>query len=203
MIKVAQEDETVIIECTDSHARLRIIETAFASIKGLHFNGCGYNILIRVIQFKLEDTIFAGAEDRGRALELRMVTAATIVNCTFIHCNEFITYGYGAAIFATQSSFNITNSIFTNNNAIQAGALAITDSFFNIISSTFADNSADFYGAIYVVASSFNIINSTFTSNSADSIGAIFCICILVQCHQHHIYKQQCINSVWWGHGHF
>ena len=101
MIKVAQEDETVIIECTDSHARLRIIETAIASIKGLHFNGCGYNILIWVIQFKLEDTIFAGAEDRGRALELRMVTAATIVNCTFTHCNEFITYGYGAAIFAT------------------------------------------------------------------------------------------------------
>ena len=167
----------IIVECTNSLARFKIIMTTFVSIKGLHFIGCGYNTLARVSQFTLEDTIFQGVEGSGRALELRMVYAADIINSTFTHCSEITTFGYGGTILVTQSSFNLTNCTFISNSALYAGALVIINSFFSIINSTFADNSADYEdGSIYVAASSFSILSSIFTNNRAGLHGGVFFI---------------------------
>ena len=60
MTKDAQENETVFIECTSQSGRFDINETTFASIRGLHFIGCGGNTVTQVDQFVLEDTIFQG-----------------------------------------------------------------------------------------------------------------------------------------------
>ena len=178
MINEAHNNEAlIIVECTNSLARFKIIMTTFVSIKGLHFIGCGYNTLARVSQFTLEDTIFQGVEGSGRALELRMVYAADIINSTFTHCSEITTFGYGGTILVTQSSFNLTNCTFISNSALYAGALVTINSFFSIINSTFADNSADYEdGSIYVAASSFSILSSTFTNNRAGLHGGVFFI---------------------------
>ena len=57
MTKGAQHNETVYVECTSQSGMFVINETTNASIKGLHFIGCGGNTVTQVEQFTLEDTI--------------------------------------------------------------------------------------------------------------------------------------------------
>ena len=65
MTKDIAGNGTVFVECCSQSGRFNISETTFATVKGLHFIGCGGNRVRQVEQFIVEDTIFEGVEGRG------------------------------------------------------------------------------------------------------------------------------------------
>ena len=75
---------TVFVECDGQSGRFNISETTFATIKDLHFIGCGGNKVSQVEQFIVEDTIFQGTKGRDTALVLNEVTAASITRSSFL-----------------------------------------------------------------------------------------------------------------------
>ena len=79
--------DIVFVECGSRSGRFNIIEITFATIKDLHFIGCGGNRVSQVEKFIVEDTIFEGVEGRGTALVLYEVTDASItrVHSFLIH----------------------------------------------------------------------------------------------------------------------
>ena len=73
-------------------------------------------------------------------------------------------------------SFNITNSIFTNNSAtLQGGVMFTSYASFNIINSTFTNSAVDSGsgGVMYTTNGSIDITNSTFTNNIAQYEGGV------------------------------
>ena len=58
MTKCIEGNGTVFVECGSQSGRFNISETIFATIKGLHFIGCGGNRVSQVEHFIIEDTIF-------------------------------------------------------------------------------------------------------------------------------------------------
>ena len=98
-------------------------------------------------------------------------------HCTFKN-NDDGGYG-GPALFATNSSVEIRNSIFEGNGNtwVLGGAIHIQhEAKLIIISSAFNFNEADSGGAIYMENLAFlEIHNSTFDSNMAGSFGGAIC----------------------------
>ena len=85
MTKNTESNGTVFVECGSQSGRFNISETTFAAIKGLHFNGCGGNIVSNVEIFIIEDTIFQGMQrGRGTALVLNKATNASIAQSYFL-----------------------------------------------------------------------------------------------------------------------
>ena len=66
MTKVIGGNGTVFVECGSQSGRFNISEITFATIKDLHFVGCGGNKLSQVEKFTVEDSIFEGACGRQR-----------------------------------------------------------------------------------------------------------------------------------------
>ena len=124
MTKYTQDNETVSVECINQLGRFDVNETTFASIRGLHFTGCGGNTTNQVDRFVLEDTIFQGVEGRGTALVLNVVSTASIVRSAFIsntngsrfkhHINfaalKDVSSGYGLLSSSISASADLTYS---------------------------------------------------------------------------------------------
>ena len=141
MTKDTGSNGTVFVECGSQSRRFSISETTSATIKDLHFIGCGGNRVSQVEQFIVEDTIFQGMEGRGTALALN-VTDSIVSDSTADRSCGVILAGSGSII-------SIHSSTFTNNSAAQdGGVMRASGSSFNITNSTFTNNSV----ARYVVS---------------------------------------------------
>ena len=189
---------TVFVECVSQSGRFNISETTFATIRGLHFIGCGGNRVSRVEQFIVEDTIFQGVEGRGTALVLNEVTAANIARSLFrsnTHGSTFeqhdiprptaqdiVNYVYqnrnsslavGGALYTAFSNVSIASSKFTDNTAKVGGAMFAYNSSLHVVGSTYSYNRASFGGVMITSESSVNIDNSTFSENTAEVDGGV------------------------------
>ena len=98
MTKVIGGNGTVFVKCGSQSGRFNISETTFATIKDLHFVGCGGNSVSQVEQFIVEDTIFEGVEGRGTALVLNEVTDANIARNLFLYNAHSSTFQYREVI---------------------------------------------------------------------------------------------------------
>ena len=185
---------TVFVECDSQSGRFNIGETIFATVKGLHFIGCGGNRVSQVKQFIVEDTIFQDMEGRGKALVLNEVSAANIVRSSFLsnmHSSKFehhnsstftsvqgiLNYLYlkrnsllalGGALYTAYSNVSIVSSKFTHNTAEIGGALFADSSSLHVVGSTYSYNRASFGGVMMTLESSVNITDSTFSDNTAE-----------------------------------
>ena len=175
MSKVIGGNESVFIECGSQSGRFIISETRFALIKNLHFIGCGGNRVSQVEQFKVEDTIFEGAESRGTALVLNEVIDASITKSSFLSNKRGTT-------FLLQNKIE-SNIIATLSYALDrrspiaaGGALYTVFSNVSIVNSKFTDNTAEIGGALFVHSSSLHVVDSSFCYNRAGDMinGTIF-----------------------------
>ena len=188
-------EQAVVISCVTQTARITINETTIASIKGLHFVGCGGNTVTTVQELTVEDTIFQGVEGdgRGTALVLNEVKLTQIINCSFIsntpgldserhYVGEYITnqdllfvndleeenlVSVGGALFATSSNVSVTKSKFTLNEADFGGVLFAYQSIITITHCTYSNNKANRGGVMCTVESSVDINSSKFNKNAA------------------------------------
>ena len=187
----SQEYKATFIKCASKSVRFIVNDTTLASIKGLHFIGCGNNVATTVKEFIVEDTTFQGVETEGRgtALVMNTVIYATITKCSFIsntpavnskyhYAREFAVRGpylnfedglmsVGGALLTTQSDVSVTNTKFFYNGAHRGGVLLAYHSTVTISHCKCDHNSADIGGVIYSAESSVNVDSSTFSSNAA------------------------------------
>ena len=192
----SQGNKTVMIECMSPNERFIVNETTFATIKGLHFIGCGGNTVTRVEELVVEDTIFQGVEGEGRgtALVLNEVNVTKIRECSFIsntpgnnserhRVGEFIRdpiilrylgleeddlVSVGGALLTTSSNVSVTKTKFISNEAEIGGVLSAYKSIISISQCTYSNNRALHGGGVMAtVESSVNIDNSIFSKNVA------------------------------------
>ena len=198
MTRAAKLNEAVFVECVNTSVRFSISQTRFASIKGLHFNGCGSNTITQVEHFIAEDNTFQGAEGGGTALILLKVTSARIMTSSFLfnfgNNNEYpiedeivsdldiIDYLYqenaslcaGGAIFAAYSNVSVDTATFVENAAEFGGAVFAYDSSVQIVQCTSIYNRAIVGGGVMAAfGSSLYIENSTFSGNMAEYGGVV------------------------------
>ena len=182
---------TVFVECGSQSGRFNISDITFAAIKGLHFIGCGGNIVSNVEQFIIEDTIFQGMQKgKGTALVLNKVSNTSIgqsyfLSNTILQYSNFtrnqnyfyltgnISLADAGALHAVFSNVLIVNTTFTHNSAEFGGALLAHNSSLRIIGSTYSYNYANFGGVIATSDSSVDIDNSTFSLNTANISGGV------------------------------
>ena len=153
---------TTLVRCINQSGRFRIQDSTFIKIKGLHFIGCGGNEIIEAKHFMLEDISFLGNSlgSQGSSLVLHRIANASVIRSSFI-LSSSATYGCGGAMYVSESSLNIVDCDFVNNNAsTQGGVVCACKSSFAITTSTFANNRAPAGGVIYTSTSSFNISSS-------------------------------------------
>ena len=166
-------------------------------IINLEFIGCGGNQVRYVEEFLVEKTMFKGQENSGTALE-SIETTAQIINSTF-DSNRRGTYreciilfdpdggcfsdGFiGGAIIATNSTVDISQSKFEDNEADVGGAIfAEQHSIINMSGNVFVKNNATkFYnnatwevgGVLLSFSSTITIEASEFYNNNA-TIGGV------------------------------
>ena len=199
MIRVIGGNGTVFVECGSESGKFNISETTFATIKDLHFVGCGGNKVSQVEQFTVEDTIFEGVEGRGTALVLNVVIDASIARSSFlsnVHASTFehhtispyagtqmvlkylyldrnLSLAVGGALYTAFSNVSIVSSKFTDNRAEIGGALFAHNSSLHVVGSTYSYNKASFAGAMIVSESSINIKNCDFIENAAVIHGGV------------------------------
>ena len=70
MSKYVKDNERAYVECISQLGRFNISEATSASIKGLHFIGCGSNRVSQVTWLTIADSIFQDVEDNNTVLEL-------------------------------------------------------------------------------------------------------------------------------------
>ena len=157
----------VFVECVSQSGRFNISETTFATIRGLHFIGCGGNRVSQVEQFIVEDTIFQGVESRGTALVLNEVTAANIARSLFLSNTHRSTFEQHD--IPGQTAQDIVNYVYQNRNSSLAvgGALYTAFSNVSIASSKFTDNTAEVGGAMFAYNSSLHVVGSTLQLQSS------------------------------------
>ena len=187
---------TVFVECGSQSGRFNISETTFATIKDLHFIGCGGNRVSQVEQFIVEDTIFEGVEGRGTALVLNEVTTANIARSSFLsnthgstfelhdnfftfatiqamlHLNRNSSLAIGGALYIIFSNISIVSSKFTDNTA-EIGVIFANNSSLHVVGSTYSYNRDSFGGVMITSESSVNIDNSTSSDNTAEVKGGV------------------------------
>ena len=201
MTKVIGGNGTVFVECGSQSGRFSISEITFATIKDLHFIGCGGNRVSQVEQFIVEDTIFEGVEGRGTALVLNEVTDARIARSSFLsniqgstfedhdtanftyhkdidvlnylYLNQDPSLAVGGALYTAFSNVSIVSSKFTDNRAEIGGALFAHNSSLHVVGSTYSYNKASFAGVMITSESSINIKNSNFIENAAMIHGGV------------------------------
>ena len=178
----------VLIECTNQSAKFAVSETAFASIKGLHFIGCGGNTITSVKVLIVQNTIFQGLEGdgRGTALVLNKVRYSKMIENSFIANTPGINserhyirelhdirrleddlVSVGGAILAAFSNISLTNSNFAGNKADMGGVLFAYHSVITTKQCTYSHNRAHFGGVLFTVKSLVIIDDSTFSQNAA------------------------------------
>ena len=139
-------------------------------------------------EFVVEDTKFKGQENSGTALEL-IETTVQIVNSTFLsnrngsyrECPIFVPeYGcgpdgfIGGAIIATNSTVEINQSRFEDNQADWGGAIfAEQDSIINMNGNVFVSNNAIWGGVLISSSSTITIEASEFQDNNASRWGGV------------------------------
>ena len=197
MTRAAKLNEAVFVECVNTSAKFSISQTRFASMKGLHFNGCGSNTITQVEHFIAEDTTFQGVESGGTALILLKVTSARIMTSSFLfnfgNNNEYpiedeivsdldtVDYLYqenaslcaGGAIFAAYSNVSVDTTTFVENVAEFGGAVFAHYSSLQIVQCTYTNNRAIEGGVMAAFGSSLYIENSTFSGNMAEYGGVV------------------------------
>ena len=176
---MTKDKGTAFIKCDSLSGRFNISDAKFATIKDLHFIGCGGNKVSQVEQFIVEDTIFQGVEGSGTALVLNEVTAATIAGGSFMY-NTYSTFENqdllptrGGALYTTFTNVSIVSSKFIHNSAKIGGALFAQNSTLRIIGSTYNYNRASSGGVMFTSESLVNIDNSTFSENAAEFFGGV------------------------------
>ena len=166
----SKDNEAVLVKCNNQSGKLDIRETTSASLNGLHFVGCVSNAVSRVQHFTVEDTIFQGAE--GRALVLKSVAIADIVNCSFIFSHS------GGAVYVAFSNVRIDNTTFDGNTASFGAAVSVVDGSVSIARSQFMNNEATDSahsggGVISLNKSNMSIDGSIFVSNKGVKGGVL------------------------------
>ena len=201
MTKVIGGNGTVFVQCGGLSGRFNISETTFATIKDVHFVGCGNNRISKVKQLIVEDTIFEGVEGRGTALMLNEVTNATIARSSFlsnVHASAFEyhnispyasnqeilnylleylnrnpSFAVGGAVYMAFSNVSIVGSKFLHNTAEIGGALFAHNSSLHIDGSTYSYNKASFGGVIFASECLINIKNDNFIENTVMIYGGV------------------------------
>ena len=175
---------TAQIHCTNSAPSMHFDQLQYIHITNLEFIGCGGNHVKHVSEFVLQDTKFEGQVNSGTALEL-IETTALIVNSTFVstkkvidHCitTSFGTFtaAAGGAITATNSTVDISQSVFEDNGAGCGGAISAEQSIINVSGNVFINNNASFYGGVlFSFSSTITIKASMFYTNSAGEAGGV------------------------------
>ena len=185
------QNSTTQIKCT-SNSHLYFSQSQYIHITNLEFIGCGGNLVKHVEKFVVEDTKFKGQENSGTVLEL-IETTAQIVNSTFVS-NRNGTYrkcvlfspelaiggclpgeSIGGAVIATNSTIDISQSKFKDNQADIGGAIfAEQHSIINMTRNVFVHNSPTFAGGVLFSDSSIITIEaSEFHNNSATFTGGV------------------------------
>ena len=200
MDRESQSNDSVFIHCT---SRFIINTTTFASIKGLHFFGCGGSTVTYVRELIVEDVTFQGdqGESRRAALVLTEVSAAKIIRSTFINIsrgNESERQ-YIANFINNEDILNNRLGLNQNDLLSFGGALYITSSNIDFVSCTFEHNRAEMGGALFAHRSTINITESTYNQNIADhSGGAMATIESMVSVESNTVFT---FNSVAYYHG--
>lgn len=196
-----QGNKSEIIQCVTPSGRFIIKDTVFASIKGLHFVGCGGSCVTRVIQLNISNTIISGVEG-STALILNEVDVTNIANVSFqfntcgrkcvrqrcftipvlelsialvdcVYRGQSQLMANGGALHVAFSNVSIVNSTFIYNNDETGGVLVANNSSIHIAESHFSNNTATYGGVIVTHQSSVNIDNSIFSGNAAKVIGGM------------------------------
>ena len=178
------ENSTAQIRCT-SDSTMYFYQSQSIHITNLEFIGCGGNQVGHVEEFVVKDTKFIGQENSETALEF-IETTVQIVNSTFLsnrkglfrECDPgFCGFdGFiGGAIIATNSTVEISQSIFEDNGAADTGGaiLAEQDSIINMSGNVFVSNEASYGGVLYSDSSTISIEASNFFDNSATNWGGV------------------------------
>ena len=169
MTKITQDDETAFVECDGQFGSINISETTFASLRGLHFVGCGDNRVSNVEWFTVEDTIFQGVKDNGTVLRLNEITTASLIRIEFLFNQQPL--GSLTGLFNILSSnISIVSSKFMYNVVFDVGVMCVYKSSLHVIRSNFSQNiNRGDYGAVVMNTSesSISIDNCAFTNNYA------------------------------------
>ena len=138
----------VKINCGVS-VRLRFNFTAYVHIQGITFNGCLDTEIRSVDKFIIENSTFLAVSPLlygGQAL----VVASSTVIITKSHFTSFHPgKQHGGAIYSSNSSVFISQSMFMNNSAHYGGVFYCQDSKIWIKNTSFAGNSARRGGVLY------------------------------------------------------
>lgn len=179
MLKDTQDNGAVTIECSAESGSFTISDTTFASMKGLHFVGCGGNAVARVEQLVIEDCTFQGVEGKSTSMSLIEVTSASIVQ------SSFFSNAYSSKPKQPNNHDNSSSQDIISNHvcleldrlntslATCTGALCIAFSNVSIVSSTFTQNLAEIGGVLIAHNSSLHIAESTYSCNQARFGGVI------------------------------
>ena len=184
------DNSTAQIKCaSDSYVSFN--QSQCIRITNIEFIGCGGNLVNHVEKLVIEDTKFEGQENSGTALELGD-TIAEIVDSIFTsnskgsyrHCPVYLVptlhsclaSGFiGGAIIATNSTINISHSIFQDNKAADYGGaiFAKQKSIIHMSNNIFINNAASVGGALFPYDSTVTINASIFLNNAASTSGGI------------------------------
>ena len=139
--------------------------------------------MTHVEEFVLQDTKFEGQGNSGIA------TTALIVNSTFMSTRKVIehcittffgtfTAVAGGAITATNSTVDISQSIFEENRAGCGGAISAEQSIINMSGNVFINNNAFFYGGVlFSFSNTITIEASIFCAIREGESGGVMFFC--------------------------
>ena len=116
----------MFVECDSQSGRFNISNTTFATIKGLHFIGCGGNTVSQVERFIVEDTIFQGVEGKRTALVLNEVADASIAKSSFLSNTRGSTFEHHITDFTRIQDYILNNVYPKQNRSFAAGGALYT-----------------------------------------------------------------------------
>ena len=164
-----RDNELVTVECKSQSGRFVVYETIFASIKSLHFNGCGGNTVNKANELLVEDTIFQGVEEgRGTALVLNEVNFAEITGSSFISNTPGVNSEHHyVREFITDPDILQKLALEEDDHVTVGGALLTTSSNVSVISTKFVLNEAEIGGVLLAYKSIITISQCTCSYNRA------------------------------------
>ena len=163
VIYTSQNSSVDIIDCAFSNNN-----SSFGGVMAI-YNESSFNII--------QSTFSNNHADHNGGvinIETSYDSSLTIINCSFSNNNASL--DGGVILTLSASSFNVSSSSFTENNASRGGVMfSFADASFDINNSIFTNNAADVLGGVVFAThhSSFNIRNSTFTNNTAGRLGGV------------------------------
>ena len=116
------------------------------------------------------------ADQNGGVIDIETSYDSSLYIINSFFSNNTASYDGGVIFTLSASSFNVSSSTFTENNASRGGVMfSIADASFDINNSIFTNNAVDVLGGVVFAShhTSFNIRNSTFTNNTAEVAGGV------------------------------